>query len=454
MVERGWLTQDERGRWYQSQELDFHDLPPRVEAVIEERVSRLEDELREILTVASVEGEDFTAQVVARVQQLNERQLLPRLSRQLDKQHQLIGERGVERLDGERLFLYRFRHSLFQRHLYNGLTEIERVMMHEDVGFCLEELFQGKLDEIAVQLARHFLEAYRYEKAFHYLVMAGEAAQAAYANQEAIAYYMRALTLDDEADTQPENLAHVHERLGDVYSLLGEYQQATASYAEALALMENPRRRTAIHRKRGRTLEKWGRYDETISAFEAGLSTMQEQLDAVEAARIYTGLGLVYYRRNELEEALELGLLALQLAEGMGDKRTIAQACNNLGIVHSGRGDWEAAIDFHQRGLSIWQDEQDNYGLAAAHNNLGFIYQQQGQWEPAIEHYRKSLELCEKIGNRHGLARTYDNLGQVYMEQGEQEKAMECLEQAVTILAEIGADEFTIYPEMWHSGAW
>lgn len=462
MAERGWLARDERGVWYQAQALDFHDLPPRVEAVIQERISRLEEELQEILTCASVEEEDFTAQVVARVKQVSDRELLPRLSRELDRQHQLIGERGVQRLGSRPLFLYRFRHSLFQRHLYNGLTEAERVLLHEDVGLCLEQLYEAQLEKVAVQLARHFLESYRYDKAFRYLVMAGQIAQAAYANQEAIAYYLRALTLEDEAGTPPadpsspsaQDLAGVHARLGDVYSLMGEYQLAIEHYDHALSVVDDPHHRATIQRKKGRTYEKWGRYPEAVQALEAGLLEMRERLVAAEATRIYTGLGLVYYRRGELEEAVELGTLALQMAESQEDQHGIAQACNNLGIVHWSRGEWERAIEFHRRSLSVWEDAHSNYGLAASHNNLGLIYHRQSLWEPAIEHYQKSLELCEKIGNRHGLARTYDNLGQLYMARGEQDKAMECLEKAVTILAEIGIDETEIFPEMWQSGAW
>ncbi len=58
-----------------------------MEAVIEERIGRLEEELRDILSVASVEGEEFTAQVIARVQAINERQLLRKLARELEKRH-------------------------------------------------------------------------------------------------------------------------------------------------------------------------------------------------------------------------------------------------------------------------------------------------------------------------------------------------------------------------------
>ena len=99
MQERGDLVQQD-GVWVEGPSLDWEALPPRVEAVIEERIGRLEAELREILTIASVEGEDFTAQVVARVQKADERKLIQQLGQELNKRYRLVGEEGV-RLSGK-----------------------------------------------------------------------------------------------------------------------------------------------------------------------------------------------------------------------------------------------------------------------------------------------------------------------------------------------------------------
>src|SRR5262245_31109896 len=69
MRERGDLRQDADGQWIDGPAIDWHTLPAKVEGVIEKRMQRLEQDLRSILTIASVEGETFTAEVVARVQQ-------------------------------------------------------------------------------------------------------------------------------------------------------------------------------------------------------------------------------------------------------------------------------------------------------------------------------------------------------------------------------------------------
>ncbi len=64
---RGDLVRDAEGRWVAACSLDWQKLPPRVEGVIEARIGRLTPMLRQVLQVASVEGEEFTAEVVARV---------------------------------------------------------------------------------------------------------------------------------------------------------------------------------------------------------------------------------------------------------------------------------------------------------------------------------------------------------------------------------------------------
>jgi hypothetical protein len=82
LQERGDLHQDETGQWIDGPAIDWNTLPARVEGAIEKRIQRLETALRSILTIASVEGETFTAEVVARVQQVQERALVQRLSQE------------------------------------------------------------------------------------------------------------------------------------------------------------------------------------------------------------------------------------------------------------------------------------------------------------------------------------------------------------------------------------
>jgi len=195
MRERGDVRQDADGQWIEGPTINWNVLPARVEGVIQKRIQRLETDLRSILTVASVEGEIFTAEVVARVQQVQERALVQRLSQELDKQHRLVTPHILAWLGSQRLSLYRFRHQLFQQYVYHSLAEMERAYLHEAVGSVLEAIYGAQTEHIAVQLARHFEQAGFHEKAVTYLLKAGRRATQLSAYQEAIRHLTNGLAL-------------------------------------------------------------------------------------------------------------------------------------------------------------------------------------------------------------------------------------------------------------------
>jgi len=212
LQERGDLVQDEDGHWVEGPALDWDTLPERVEAVIGERIGRLPMSLQEAIKVAGVEGEIFTSEVMARVQQVDEREMVRQLSGELDKRHRLVMGRGSRRLDagGQRLSHYRFRHILFQHYVYHSLDEAERTYLHEAVGNELERLYGEQTEEVAVELARHFEQAGLTAKAVGYLRQAGDRAVRLSANQEAIAHFYKGLAL---LKTLPETAERAQQEL-------------------------------------------------------------------------------------------------------------------------------------------------------------------------------------------------------------------------------------------------
>jgi predicted ATPase/tRNA A-37 threonylcarbamoyl transferase component Bud32 len=204
MQDRATLVKDERDRWVESPSLDWNSLPARVDAVIEERIGRLSDRLREILTLASVEGEEFTAEVIARLQETETRKVVRLLSADLDKRHHLVSAKSMRRVDGLLLSLYNFRHILFQRYLYNSLDEVERTHLHAEVGRTLESLYGERGEEVSVQLARHFQEAGIVDKAVAYLQKAGNKAVRLSAGQEAVGHFNKALELLRQLPETPQ----------------------------------------------------------------------------------------------------------------------------------------------------------------------------------------------------------------------------------------------------------
>ncbi|RME71589.1 MAG: hypothetical protein D6784_14935, partial [Chloroflexi bacterium] len=240
MQERGDLVQDEAGLWIEGRPLDWDSLPPRVEAVIEQRLARLDDNAQEILSIAAVEGEQFTGQVVARLLGLSERKLLRQLSRMLGKRHRLVRAQGEVTVGENRLSRFQFRHALFQQYLYHQLSPGERRLLHRDIAAVLEELHAGHTGEISVALAHHYTEAGQGKQAIPHLLRAGDQARLAYAYEAAIEHYRQAVIFLKEQDD--DRAADTLMKLGLTYHNAFRFEESRQAYDEAFALRQQPAR--------------------------------------------------------------------------------------------------------------------------------------------------------------------------------------------------------------------
>jgi adenylate cyclase len=242
MCARGDLVRDAAGRWTASPALEWDRLPARVEAVIAERIRRLPEAWQPLLAAAAVEGEEFTAEAVARACHTSETEVIRWLSGPLSRQHHLVAAQSIRRLPGsgaqagQRLSSYRFRHFLFQRYLYQRLDEVERVQLHEAIGSALEALFGAEAAQHAVQLAWHFQRAGLADKAIRYLLEAGTKAARLAAYHEAAAALRQGLALLATLPHSPERVRHEWQlRLSLANALVGASGWSAPERASAMA---------------------------------------------------------------------------------------------------------------------------------------------------------------------------------------------------------------------------
>ncbi len=194
----GTLVQDEAGRWVEAAAPDWTCWPPKVEAVITGHLAALPDEDRTLLQAASVQGEQFTAEVVARVLGWDEETAIRRLSGPLRTAHRLVEAVSLDRLasTGRRLSHYRFRHALLQASAYRSLDAVQQAQLHETTGRALEAIYalpagssvEALRQALAPDLARHFEAAGMPMEAARYRLEAGRWAVRLLAHAEAIAH--------------------------------------------------------------------------------------------------------------------------------------------------------------------------------------------------------------------------------------------------------------------------
>jgi DNA-binding SARP family transcriptional activator len=195
MKRRGDLIKNGAGEWITSAHLDWDHLPPQIEAVIKERLSHLPSEFLDLLIIASVEGEGFTIEVLADVQQIDEEEVLFKIREELDHHFRLVLPASSKRVAGNRRKRYRFRHILFQKYLYTHLDVIERTELHERVGIAIENRYHDSIEEMSVPLAIHFELAGLPIKAIQYYDLAGKQAILLKSYEDAVTHLKKALKI-------------------------------------------------------------------------------------------------------------------------------------------------------------------------------------------------------------------------------------------------------------------
>ncbi|NJN98762.1 MAG: AAA family ATPase [Anaerolineales bacterium] len=393
MQERGDLCQDEMGRWVEGTHLDWASLPARVEGVLEKRIGRLEIGLREALQVASVEGETFTAEVVARVRAIDERKLVGHLSGELDKQQRLIRSQSSQRLAAgeQQLSRYRFRHILFQAYLYHHLRiTSERIYLHEAVAHTLEQLYGAHTEIIAIELARHFRLAGLVQKAVDYLQQAGEKAMAGYAHHEAVLLFDEALTL---LKTLPETPEHIQQELS-LQITLGNVLLAIKGFAAV-----------EVEQAFGRARELCGRAGETPQLLQ-----------------VMHGLFRYYLVRGAIETTRELGQQIMEITQRQSDTTLLLPAELCLGITAFFKGEFSCAQEHFSRGAAYYDPQQQQaqarrFGQDAISTCLtqsALALWHLGYPDQALQESREAVALAQKSEHPFSLALTLSYAGWLY----------------------------------------
>lgn len=340
MRERGDLVRNEEQQWVEGPRLDWDTLPVRVEAVIEQRVGRLDEELRDILTIASVEGEQFTAEIIAKVHGVKERLLLRQLSQELEQRHGLVREYEEVGLGERRLSRYQFSHVLFQRYLYEGLSSGERRLLHQEVAQALEALYDGYQDKITLQLAHHYLNANEREQALIYLIQAGDQARRVAALDEAARYYRTALEhwpVSDQAGR-----AQTLRKLGECLWINGDLQEALEIFEEGFALFERLgdwQNAGAMQRLMGRIHWEGSDREAALQHYHRALAILEQGPESVELAHAISAISQLHMLASEYTQAIARGEQALDMASGLEAEAVMVHALNNIGVAYAHLGE-------------------------------------------------------------------------------------------------------------------
>ncbi|KPL05851.1 hypothetical protein AMJ71_10665, partial [candidate division TA06 bacterium SM1_40] len=421
--------------WFEEGECDLvageHEIvaPPSVEEAVLARLQGMSGAAREVAELVAVAGGRCYLGAIADLVGLGENvrsEALAELARSAIIVFDSPGE------------TCQFTHRLYGRAIYSRVPVEKRTTWHAEMAARLEREQEASKDEIADDLAYHWLGAGDREMARWYLAQAGDRACGAHLVRRAIGLFEQALALGPS----PAERAPLEEKVGDLQALCGRTSNALASYAQARSSYcaaaggscEAVVDRARLFHKSGRLCERRGQawYDDAEESYRKALDLYESASHVAGAAGVRIDLGWLSSQRGEHEQGLRMCERARQiLAER--DEEELARALTAMGLIYLKIGEVDAAARCLHQSLEVAERSGDGRELARAHHNLGMSYLDTGDWRRAVDEFERAIAIQEELGNVGAVARYTNSLGACLVEHGEWDRARQVLERAIVL---------------------
>ncbi|MBM3839122.1 MAG: zinc-ribbon domain-containing protein [Verrucomicrobia bacterium] len=434
---------------------DIH-VPDTIQDVIAARIDRLEESAKQALQLAAVIGREFTVSLLGRISDLKDQ--LGKLLQDL-KVLELIYERS--------LFpelAYMFKHALTQDVAYNTLLIQRRKDLHRLVAMAIEELYAERLAEFYEMLAYHYEKGEVWDKALGFLVKAGQKALQGYANQDALAYFDRALAVSKQLKrpVEPAALEAIYRGKGLAHFLMSQHRTAAAAYQQLLIVAEKNRDRASQMEAVYQTGMSyfWSHdFEQALSWAERARSLALEANDQTMLASSKRLFAFVYCCIGRVTEAIALTDEALKLSRETGNTFLEAdtltwQALNHnfqgnfdlalrcldqgatlgksnhflvlflwmswmKGLFQGGKGEFDRSLASLQDALQWSQRFQDQIWRCRILNTLGWIYSELYNFDHAVRYNQIGLDASRTIGDPEIIRNAGINLGDCALRQGD-----------------------------------
>lgn len=423
----------EENRW-KFKEVSRIEFPKTVKSVIKARISRLDEDCQNILTLASFVGNDFSFEAICGVTNIEENKLLELMEKLLKTG--LVKERVVRGED-----VYCFADMIVRDVVHEEVSHLRHRKLHSSVGDALEKVYAKKIDEHLGELAYHFLEGGDKEKALDYFLKAGEKAQTVYAHNEAFSYLQHALELLEEKGASLEQKVRIVEKLGDLNFWTGKPNAGMEYYSKALALWDqlgDKKNIARLHTRMAWLL--WHGLGDKVNASEhhhVALKILEKEPESVELASLYEDISHMLWRTGKSDEALIWTQKALALAERLNAPDVLARCYNNLGVLSMKSGEFDKAAEYYRQGLKIDFENKLLGDALTIYNNLCGLYLSTGNFQKLFETAQEGSDIAKKVGALYSLAWLDTMLCGSYGFRGDLQKALSIAEDNLALVKRI-----------------
>jgi len=144
--------------------------------------------------------------------------------------------------------------------------------------------------------------------------------------------------------------------------------------------------------------------------------------------------------QRDFEAAREDVERALELAQAMDDRRTIANVYYQASLVAERTGHWIASRNYAQQAKALYQELNDERTVGRLLQNLGGLHLLLGKPDQALEQLRAAFELAVESESKPDAAQALGNLATVYLHLGDYDAADDHARRGLDLLE--GREDF------------
>ena len=227
---------------------------------------------------------------------------------------------------------FAFRNITTQQVAYETLPFVQRSGLHDRVLSWYEGSVEGSAGAPALDLlAFHATHGTDVEKKRDYVVRAGFAAQARYANDAAVDYFSQAIPVVPETERGGLLL-----RLGKVLEILGRWDEADASYQRAVDLYSQQDDRQGwanAQADRAEVARKQGRFAAARELLLQANQVFTLLDDRAGLANVLHLLGTLASQQSQFDEARASYGASLQIRRELNHELKVGALLSNLAVV-------------------------------------------------------------------------------------------------------------------------
>jgi class 3 adenylate cyclase/tetratricopeptide (TPR) repeat protein len=401
-------------RYHLAKDIKAVTIPSTIQDVIMARVDSLPKAAKELLQTGSAVEREFSYEIIKRLMDLPEQELLSHLS--VLKDSELLYERGIY---PQSTFI--FKHALTQEVAYESLLKKRRREIHGRVAQAIEEIYSDGLEEHYEVLAYHYGRSEKASESLKYLMLAGEKSTRQNAFRAASEFFKTALEvlerhgleLDPEAKVQlHRGLARASVNIGSVGNAAEELRKATELSRQygmidyELKCLRQFAMITTILPVRA----------EAEQILKEGLARAREVGDKALEGAMLSQMGSFSAMYGEPYAGNQMALEAERVGMESGKPRPILSARFLRASTERWIGRPEKTVELTEGMVEALRNSASLANLTALIFMRGVALAEIGRIEDAVALLTEGIDISEKFGVPLRLATFYNCLGYCYSE--------------------------------------